>query len=293
MLTEVLSYLKPKDGEVFIDCTFGAGGYTRKILESCKCSVIALDRDENVEIFSNKIKEQYGNKFEFYRTKYSEVENILSGRKVNGIVLDLGVSSMQLDSADRGFSFQKNSKLDMRMGENSLSAFEIVNTFREQDIADIIYNYGDEVRAKVIAREIVLQRKQCPINTTFELADIVRKFYKSGNKKIDPATKTFQAIRIAVNDELNELRKILILSKKILQSGGRLVVVSFHSLEDRIVKEFIKKEINKGKIDKYSTSGKQFFSFELLTKKAVTPTAEEISKNPRSRSAKLRALKKC
>ena len=293
MLNEVLEYLNPKDDEIFVDCTFGAGGYARKILEKANCKLIGIDRDESVKIFADDVKTKFGDRFEFYNDKYSNIEKILDNRKVDGIVLDVGVSSMQVDNCDRGFSFQKNSRLDMRMGNNSISAYEIINNTPEEELANIIYNYGDEVKSRHIAKKIVELRKIKPIETTFELADIVRSFYTGKKGKIDPATKTFQAIRIAVNDELNELRKILEISKKVLNRDGRLVVVCFHSLEDKIVKDFVKQETNKGKKnDKYSKNIIKA-DFELLTKKAITPNNREVQNNIRSRSAKLRALKKC
>ena len=293
MLNEVLEYLNPKDDEIFVDCTFGAGGYARKILEKANCKLIGIDRDESVKIFADDVKTKFGDRFEFYNDKYSNIEKILNDRKVDGIVLDVGVSSMQVDNCDRGFSFQKNSRLDMRMGNNSISAYEIINNTPEEELANIIYNYGDEVKSRHIAKKIVELRKIKPIETTFELADIVRSFYIGKKGKIDPATKTFQAIRIAVNDELNELRKILEISKKVLNKDGRLVVVCFHSLEDNIVKDFVKQETNKGKKnDKYSKNIIKA-DFELLTKKAITPNNREVQNNIRSRSAKLRALKKC
>jgi 16S rRNA (cytosine1402-N4)-methyltransferase len=293
MLNEVLQYLKPNNEELYVDCTFGAGGYTRGILEIANCSVIGLDRDPLVQKFADEIKQNFDNRFEFHNIKYSDIETILNGRKVDGIVLDIGVSSMQIDNADRGFSFQKDSRLDMRMGNNNLSAYEIVNNTDERELADIIYNYGDEVKSRHIAKMIVEKRKEKPIETTFELADIIRYFYPKRKGKIDPATKTFQAIRIAVNGELDELKAILELSKKLLNEDGRLIVVSFHSLEDKIVKDFIKTETDKGlKKDKYSKN-KNIVDFELLTKKAVVPAEKEVEANVRARSAKLRALKKC
>lgn len=293
MLNEVIEYLKPSDDKIYVDCTFGAGGYARKILERANCKLIGLDRDVSVKFFADDVKNQFGDKFEFYNIKYSDIERILNGKKVDGIVLDVGVSSMQIDNANRGFSFQKNSKLDMRMGGNSISAYEVVNNYTEEELANIIYNYGDEVKSRHIAKKIVKTRKNKPIETTFELADIVRSFYPVRKGKIDPATKTFQAIRIAVNDELNELKKILDISKSILNKDGRLIVVCFHSLEDKIVKDFIKEETNKGKKnDKYSNK-KDESNFELLTKKAVMPSDIEVENNIRSRSAKLRALRKC
>ncbi len=293
MLREVLQYMQPKDNELYIDCTFGAGGYTRGMLEVANCKVIAVDRDASVQKYADNLKVEFNERFEFHNIKYSDILNIMHGKQVDGIVLDVGVSSMQVDKAERGFSFQKDAKLDMRMGNDKISAYEIVNNTSEKELADIIYNYGDEVKSRHIAKKIVEKRQIKPIETTTELADIVRYFYRGQEGKIDPATKTFQAIRIAVNDELNELRKILEISKTLLKKNGRLVVVTFHSLEDKIIKEFIKLETNKGKKkDKYSQV-KEEADFELLTKKAVSPTKEEVLKNARARSAKLRALKKC
>jgi 16S rRNA (cytosine1402-N4)-methyltransferase len=292
MLNEVLEYLKPVDKEIYLDCTFGAGGYTKAILEKADCNVIALDRDPSVKKIAGTINEKFGNRFEFYNIKFSEVETILNNRNINGIVLDIGVSSMQIDNTDRGFSFQKNSKLDMRMGNEKLSAYDLINYTSETELANLIYNYGDEVKSRHIAKKIVKKRMEKPIETTFELAEIVRYFYPIRERKIDPATKTFQAIRIAVNHELEELEKILEISKKILKSGGRLVVVSFHSLEDKIVKNFINAETDRTKKNKYSTE-KKVFNFELLAKKAVVPKNEEILTNIRARSAKLRAMLKC
>ena len=202
---------------------------------------------------------------------------------------------MQLDTLERGFSFNKEAKLDMQMGSCKMSAYDVVNTFSENDLADIIYNYGDEVKSRHIARKIVEERTIKPIETTVELANIVRSFYIGKKLKIDPATKTFQAIRIYINDELNELRKILEDSKDLLNIGGRLIVVTFHSLEDSIVKDFMKKvtgNINKEKKNKYKEE-KEFYEFELLTKKPIIPTETEVKDNIRSRSAKLRAIKKC
>lgn len=293
MLNEVLEYLKPRDGGVYVDCTFGAGGYSKAILEAADCKVIGIDRDPSVKTFADELKKKFLDRFEFFNEKYSNLEKILTQLKIqflDGIVLDIGVSSMQIDNAERGFSFQKDSRLDMRMGNAGLSAYDVVNTFNEKELADIIYNYGDEVKSRHIAKKIIENR---PIETTFQLADIVRYFYKGNRGKIDPATKTFQAIRIFVNDELGELKKILAISKMVLKSEGRLIVVSFHSLEDGIVKNFLKEETEGiEKKDKYKKI-ERVCAFKLLTRKAVVPTEVEVKTNIRSRSAKLRAVEKC
>ena len=296
MLNEVLQYLQPKDNELILDATFGAGGYSRAILNSCGCSVIATDRDKTVETFANSLKAEYKNRFSFYNLKFSEIKDFIKPNTLNGIVLDLGVSSMQLDQTDRGFSFNREAELKMTMGKNDITAYDVVNNYEEKNIADIIYNYGEEVKSRVIAKKIVEYRKKKKIETTTELAEIVRScFPAKKHTKIDNATRTFQAIRIFVNDELLELKTILNDSISLLKQGGRLIVVSFHSLEDRIVKQFFNKySDNKiGKINKYKENTKPNTIFRILTKKPVVVSTDEINKNIRSRSAKLRGVVKC
>lgn len=310
MLAEVLGSMSPKDGEVYVDCTLGAGGYSRSLLESAKCKVYGIDRDESVKEYADELIEEFGaigdvefnggagGRFEFINGRFAEIERLLGERSVegvDGIVMDLGVSSMQFDRGERGFSFNKEAKLDMRMGDGEVSAYDVVNLMEETELADVIYNYGDEVKSRQIAKKICELRKKKPIETTIELADIVRGFYsrrKGGKMKIDPATKTFQAIRIYINDELNELRKALHASKKLLKSGGRLVVVTFHSLEDRIVKQFMRDEsgYENRKVDKYKKDDGEGnkFCFTLGVKKVIKPSEEEVRSNVRSRSAKLR-----
>lgn len=294
MLNEVLTYLKPKDGDIILDGTFGAGGYTRAILESCNCKVIGTDRDDNVLKFVNDVKNDFGDRFEFYNLKFSEVKNVVAENSLDGIVLDLGVSSMQLDNGSRGFSFNKEAPLTMTMGRNNITAYDIVNNYEEKNIADIIYNFGEEVKSRTIAKKIVEYRKNKKIETTTELAEIVRSCFPNKYTKIDFATKTFQAIRIFVNDELKELETILNDSIKLLKNGGRLVVVSFHSLEDRIVKDFFtnKGNLKMSKINKYKEA-QQKTVFEVLTKKPVIVSNVEVNSNRRARSAKLRGAIKC
>jgi len=289
MLNEVLKFLEPKDNEVYVDCTFGAGGYTTKILESANCKVIGLDRDTTVKKYADKIKEEFAKRFEFINCLFGDADKFLK-EKVDGIILDLGVSSMQLDQTERGFSFNKDAALDMRMGSSELTAFDIVNSYSEKELADIIYKYGDEVKSRQIAKEVASLRKNKAIETTVELADIVRSVFPKKKYRIDPATKTFQAIRIFINNELGELEKVLEASKILLKKNGRLIVVSFHSLEDKIVKEFLKNEsgAKEGKINKYKVQKKNY-CFQILTKKIVEPTDLEVKENLRSRSAKLRA----
>ncbi|GMO63974.1 MAG: 16S rRNA (cytosine(1402)-N(4))-methyltransferase RsmH [Rickettsiales bacterium] len=281
LLKEVIDALQPQDNKTYLDCTFGAGGYTKAILNSANCKVVGIDRDITTKKFADEITNK---NFEYQVLKFSEIDKL--GVKFDGIVFDIGVSSMQIDNGERGFSFQKDAPLDMRMGNNDLSANDIINLTGEGNLADIIYKYGDEVKARHIAKKIVENR---PIKTTFELANIVRSFYPK-REKIDPATKTFQAIRIAVNNELDELQIALNKAKDMLNVGGRIVVVSFHSLEDKIVKNFIKNLTNNNKIDKYKIRQDEF---REITKKPIVPTNWEISENIRSRSAKLRGIEKC
>ena len=294
MLNEVLNYLKPKNGDVILDGTFGAGGYTRAILESCNCNVIGTDRDETVLKFVDGVKNDFKDRFEFYNVKFSEIKNVVEENSLDAIVLDLGVSSMQLDNGNRGFSFNKEAPLTMTMGRNNITAYDVVNDYDEKNIADIIYNFGEEVKSRAIAKKIIEYRKNKAIETTTELADIVRSCFPNKYTKIDFATKTFQAIRIFVNDELKELETILNDSVKLLKSGGRLVVVSFHSLEDRIVKDFLNDngDCKLLKVNKYKEVQKETL-FKVLTKKPVIVSSVEVDKNRRARSAKLRGAVRC
>lgn len=294
MLNEVLNYLKPKNGDVILDGTFGAGGYTRAILESCNCKVIGTDRDETVLKFVDGVKNDFKDRFEFYNVKFSEIKNVVEENSLDAIVLDLGVSSMQLDNGNRGFSFNKEAPLTMTMGRNNITAYDVVNDYDEKNIADIIYNFGEEVKSRAIAKKIIEYRKNKAIETTTELADIVRSCFPNKYTKIDFATKTFQAIRIFVNDELKELETILNDSVKLLKSGGRLVVVSFHSLEDRIVKDFLNDngDCKLLKVNKYKEVQKETL-FKVLTKKPVIVSSVEVNKNRRARSAKLRGAVRC
>lgn len=288
MLDEVLHYLQPKAGEVYVDATFGNGGYTKAILESAACKVIAIDCDPNVVMRANEIKNTYGERFEFRQGKFGDFADLVR-ENVHGAVFDIGVSSMQLDDAERGFSFNKEAKLDMRMSGDGLSAFDIVNTYKEKELAGIIYEYGEERKSRQIAAKIVAYRQRKYIETTTELAEIIYTVIHRKYGEIDPATRTFQALRIAVNDELGELQRGLSGAAVRLMSGGRLVVVDFHSLEDRIVKNYFKE--NGGKKVRISKYAPELASDEGLFKevsKVVMPSAEECLKNPRSRSAKLR-----
>ena len=288
MLGEVLEHLQPKAGEIYVDATFGNGGYTQAILEAAPCKVIALDRDPNVLVRANEFKNQYDSRFEFRAGKFGDFAELVPER-IGGAVFDIGVSSMQLDNAERGFSFAKEAELDMRMSCAGESAKDIVNFYGEKELADILYQYVEERKSRQIAARIVECRRRKKIETTTELAEIVYSVIHKRNGEIDPATRTFQALRIAVNDELGELERGLKGATKRLISGGRLVVVDFHSLEDRIVKNYMKENGGKKvRISKYAPELAQDDSVFKEVSKAIMPTAAECFNNPRARSAKLR-----
>ena len=289
MLNEVLQALQPKGGETYVDATFGNGGYTTAILEAAACKVIAIDRDPNVIIRANEVKNTYGQRFEFRAGKFGDFADLVP-EQINGAVFDVGVSSMQLDNADRGFSFAKPAALDMRMSCEGFSAKDIVNSYAEKELADLIYEYGEERKSRQIAAKIVEYRRKKPIETTKELAEIIYKVIHKKNGEIDPATRTFQALRIAVNDELGELKKGLSGATARLLSKARLVVVDFHSLEDRIVKNYFKDNGGKKvRVSKYAVDlDLPNDSVFAEVSKVVVPSAEECARNVRACSAKLR-----
>lgn len=299
LLTELLKNLQPKDGETYLDGTFGAGGYSRAILESAKCKLYAIDRDESAKKFAVNLSKKFSDRFVFLSGKFSESAKLLKEQeiaKLDGMVFDLGVSSMQFDDKSRGFSFDSDVKLDMRMDQKSFpSAYEIVNEASEKELVRIIKEFGEEPKAKQIAKKIILARKSKPISSCRDLAEIVRSLY-FGYSKTNPATRTFQALRIVVNQELDELKLALASSITLLKKGGRLVVVSFHSLEDSIVKNFLKEESGLSQtFSRYQPISKEITfrqnsskNFHVITKSAISPTKEEIVANPRARSAKMR-----
>ena len=289
MLPEVLQALYPKDGEIYVDATFGNGGYTEAILKTANCKVIAIDRDPTVLPRVKELKELYGERFDFRQGCFGDIQNIIT-EKVSGFVFDIGVSSMQLDNAERGFSFSKSAPLDMRMSCSGISAADIVNNTPEKELADIIYKYGEERKSRQIANRIVNFRKNKPITTTTELADIIYSVIHRTPNSIDPATRTFQALRIAVNGELDELQNGLSSAVELLATKGRIVVVSFHSLEDRIVKNFFRdKSGNNANVSRYLPQNTVTNNAVLTdVSKAITPSQNELEVNSRSRSAKLR-----
>ena len=302
MLEEVKLYLNIKEGHTYVDGTFGAGGHSHMILSSANCKLFAIDRDPNTQRYAKVIKNKYCNNFKLMEGQISNLKMLLKNNGIKkidgGILFDLGISSMQVDNANRGFSFNKDGPLDMRMGLKGQTAAQIIDESDEKTLSDIIYNYGEEHHSRRIAKAIVNYKKNKVIKTTLELAEIVRSAIgNKSNNKIDPATKTFQAFRIKVNNELEEIKNALNVARDILAPGARLVVISFHSLEDKIVKTFFK--TNSGlndnpyrhSLDVYKNKNKKP-EFTILTKKVVKASLEEVKVNFRARSAKLRAVEK-
>ena len=297
MLDEVLKTLGPTGGAIYVDGTFGAGGYSRAILEAAACRVVALDRDPAAIAGGQALVATFADRLTLIEGKFGKMSGHLASlglEKVQGVVLDVGVSSMQLDEAARGFSFMREGPLDMRMSQAGQSAADVVNNYSPEMLAKVIFLFGEEQRSRAIAKAIVAQRVLAPIVTTTDLVKAVEK--ATGPQRVrdrtHPATRTFQALRIYINAELEELVDALHEAEKILDIGGRLVVVSFHSLEDRIVKRFL--TMRSGKTPEVSrhmpgTIQQAQPSFELLFKGHLDPSDEEASYNPRSRSAKLRA----
>lgn len=295
LLNEVVEALAPKDNGIYVDGTFGRGGYSRAILNAAKTRVIGIDRDPEAVKAGEKLAAEFKSRFSILQGPFGAMDILLLGvgvQQVDGVALDLGVSSPQFDEAERGFSFSKDGPLDMRMSLSGPTAADIVNTMAEKELADIIYLYGEERHSRRIAKRIVEARSKGAILRTAELADIIRSTMPRGKDGIDPATRTFQALRIHVNDELGELQRGLKAAEILLKPAGRLAVVSFHSLEDRIVKDFLRKRsATTVALSRHMPAANDDVpnpSFRLLSKKAVTPTDEETRENPRARSAKLR-----
>ena len=295
MLSEVLENLAPQDQETYIDATFGAGGYSGALLEKANCSIVAIDRDPEAYEHAQLFKDRYPQRFSFYEGRFGQMAQLVPSMEYDGIVFDLGVSSPQLDKAERGFSFKVDGPLDMRMEKKGQSAADIVNTFAEDEIARILWIYGEERRSRAIARVIVEKRQEKPFSTTSQLAELVRDIVGFERPGFDPATRTFQALRLYVNDELGELKRGLEASEKLLKEGGRLVVVSFHSLEDRVVKTFLReKSGGMPHTSRYIPDApRPKVMFQLKNRKALKPKEAEIKINPRARSARLRWAIRC
>jgi 16S rRNA (cytosine1402-N4)-methyltransferase len=296
MLREVVSSLKPKDGGKYIDATFGAGGHSRALLEAANCSVLGFDRDPRTVAQSSLIVGEYRGRLTIVEAIFSELLEIAPRHgfdAVDGILFDFGVSSMQLDEAGRGFSFRQDGPLDMRMSARGLSALEVVNRYPEKDLARIISVLGEEKKAKFVARAIIDARKAGEITRTGELAEIVRRAIHSKPGDIDPATRTFQALRIYVNDELREIEAGLLAAEKLLKPGGMLAAISFHSLEDRLVKTFVTSRSQAPARSRHAPEIKVTPpSFRAIARKPLIAAEDEVRLNPRARSAKLRVAER-
>jgi 16S rRNA (cytosine1402-N4)-methyltransferase len=293
---EAVEMLGPRDGGIYVDATFGAGGYSRTILGTPGTRVIGIDRDRSAITGGFDLVDRSDGRLTLVEDRFSNLAAVCAAQgaeEVDGIVMDVGVSSMQLDEADRGFSFRLGGPLDMRMGHDGPTAADVIARASEADLANVIYIFGEERHSRAVARAIVAARNEAPIVTTRALADIVAKVVWSKPGEIHPATRTFQALRIFVNEELDELHLALSAAERVLKPGGRLVVVSFHSLEDRIVKNFLAERGKSGGGSRHLPEVAQAApSFNILTKRPLTPGDAEISANPRARSAKLRAAER-
>jgi 16S rRNA (cytosine1402-N4)-methyltransferase len=286
MTAEVLQFLRPEQGGLFVDCTVGLGGHSRALLEAGASRIIGLDRDLDALARARDTLAPWGDRVELVHADYRAIDEVLESRKiarVDGALADLGVSSMQFDAPGRGFSFMRDEPLDMRMDRSSgETAADLVAQSTERDLADAIFQYGEERFSRRIARALVEARREAPVGTTGRLAAIVRRAipHRGGHVRIDPATKTFQALRIWVNRELDGLDRFVETAARRLRAGARLVVIAFHSLEDRIVKHTLR------------ALQQRDGAVQVLTKKPLVPTGDETDRNPRARSAKLRAAER-
>ena len=296
LVRPAVEYLGVRDGGIYIDATFGAGGYTSAILAAADCRVLGIDRDQRAVARGADLVDAAGGRLVLVEGRFSDLEAVARScghEAADGVVFDLGVSSMQLEEAERGFSFRLDGPLDMRMGGDGPSAADVVAAASERDLAAIIAILGEERHARAVARAIVAARRVAPIETTRALADIVARVVYARPGKIHPATRTFQALRILVNEELVELAQALAAAERLLKPGGRLVVVAFHSLEDRIVKTFLAGRSRRGGASRHlPEAAHPAPTFRILTGRPVTPDEAETAVNPRARSAKLRAAER-
>jgi len=299
LVNEVVDALRPRDGGRYVDGTFGGGGYSSAILDHAQCEVIAIDRDPDAIAAGQALAERYAPRLRLIEGRFGDMEQLLSAEgvsAVDGVALDLGVSSMQFDQPARGFSFRASGPLDMRMEKSGPSAADLVNEGEESELADILWRYGEERKSRRVAHAIVERRRDKRIETTGELAEIVRRAVgPSARDESDPATRAFQALRIAVNDELGELERGLAAAEQVLAPGGRLAVVSFHSLEDRAVKEFVR--ARSGRTPSPSRhapprAAERTATLREMVRKPVLPSAAEVAANPRARSARLRVAER-
>jgi 16S rRNA (cytosine1402-N4)-methyltransferase len=299
MLKEIIDSLSPHDGAVYVDATFGAGGYSEAILNAADCTVWGIDRDPSIKALSADLQRRFKERLIVLNGPFGDMVRLLSKfgiEKIDGVALDLGVSSMQIDNAERGFSFRADGPLDMRMAQSGMTAAEVVNQLSEEELANIIYHYGEERLSRRIAKAIVKSRAENPITRTSQLASLVRSIVRKSKDGIDPATRTFQALRIYVNDELGELDRGLKAAEMLLRPGGRLCVVSFHSLEDRQVKDFLRSSSGSNPLPSRHMPSKPISQinpiFNLLSKRVIKPTNDEIIRNPRARSARMRVAER-
>ena len=293
LLNEIISVITPQHGGTFIDCTFGQGGYTKKILDFPGTRVIALDRDEDTKKKADLITTNFEERFLYKNLKFSQISNLkLKNENIKGIVFDLGYSYLQIKDKSKGLSFSSTGDLNMKMGLNSFSAKDVINKLGEEELTRIFKLFGEEIESKFIARNIIKERKKEIIDTA-KLVEIIEKTKRKKNYKINNSTKVFQALRIFVNKEISELIYGLINATKVLKKDGVLAVVSFHSLEDKIVKYFFKSLSENRSVSRYLPQNEdQNVIFELKEKKPILPSKKEINENPPSRSAKLRYVKK-
>ncbi len=299
MAEAAVTHLAPRDGGVYVDGTFGGGGYSALILGRAACTVWAIDRDPAAIARGASLAARHPGRLHLIQGQFGDMVDLLADvgvTSLDGVVLDLGVSSYQLDDPARGFSFRSDGPLDMRMGNHGPTAADIVNQAPEQELADILYTFGDERASRRIARAIATERRASPITTTARLAAIIRGVLPPDRSGIDPATRSFQALRIKVNDELGEIERALEQAARLLAPAGRLVVVAFHSLEDRIVKRFMADATGRtpapSRYDPRGLLAREVPRFRLLTPRAVRPGVAEVAVNPRARSARLRALER-
>ena len=298
LLDAVLAALAPRDDLTYVDGTFGGGGYSAALLAAARCHVLGIDRDPEAVRRGAALAARHPDQIELIEGRFGDMERLVRAateEPIAGVALDLGLSSQQLDTAERGFSFRLDGPLDMRMGRDGTSAADLISGLEEGDLAELIRNLGEERYARRVARAIVAARRRGPIRRTGELADVVRAAIPSREPGLDPATRTFQALRIAVNDELGDIDSGLAAAERLLMPGGRLAVVAFHSLEDARVKSFLRRR--SGAMAGSSRhlpppAAGALPTFKLLTRRPIRPSAEEIARNPRARSARLRAAER-
>ena len=292
LLNEVINIITPQNGGTFIDCTFGQGGYSKKILEYPNTKVIAIDRDKNSLHIASDLKKKFEDRFYFHNIKFSQIKDLKINDEVKGIIFDLGYSLNQIKDLSRGLSFDSKGDLNMKMGLNDFSAKDVINKLDQKELEQIFKYFGEEKNSKLISKKIVVERQKKNLDTQ-DLVTIVKKTKKKYYTKTNPATKVFQALRIFVNKEISELTRGLKESANIVGQNGVILTVSFHSLEDKICKFFFNQLSKQDKVSRYLPEKKSTkISFSLITKKPVIPGSQELKLNPPSRSAKLRAIKK-